>query len=102
MTHRSRHGRDTGAADRNRTRNLLFTKQLLCQLSYGGWLCEGYRTLRPGPPAPDLKPVNSLPGKRPRVSGAAESNWFGQRDELDCLHDLLLDRAAISNRQALW
>ena len=25
-----------GAADRNRTRNLLFTKQLLCQLSYGG------------------------------------------------------------------
>ena len=26
----------TGAADRNRTRNLLFTKQLLCQLSYGG------------------------------------------------------------------
>jgi hypothetical protein len=26
----------SGAADRNRTRNLLFTKQLLCQLSYGG------------------------------------------------------------------
>src|SRR2546430_9596910 len=32
-----------GAADRNRTRNLLFTKQLLCQLSYGGALTEGYR-----------------------------------------------------------
>jgi hypothetical protein len=28
--------RRAGAADRNRTRNLLFTKQLLCQLSYGG------------------------------------------------------------------
>ena len=28
--------REVGAADRNRTRNLLFTKQLLCQLSYGG------------------------------------------------------------------
>ena len=26
----------TGAGDRNRTRNLLFTKQLLCQLSYAG------------------------------------------------------------------
>ena len=25
-----------GAGDRNRTRNLLFTKQLLCQLSYAG------------------------------------------------------------------
>ena len=27
---------DAGAGDRNRTRNLLFTKQLLCQLSYAG------------------------------------------------------------------
>jgi hypothetical protein len=26
-----------GAGDRNRTRNLLFTKQLLCQLSYAGF-----------------------------------------------------------------
>jgi hypothetical protein len=26
----------TKAGDRNRTRNLLFTKQLLCQLSYAG------------------------------------------------------------------
>jgi hypothetical protein len=32
-----------GAADRNRTRNLLFTKQLLCQLSYGG-VCEKQRS----------------------------------------------------------
>jgi hypothetical protein len=32
-----------GAGDRNRTRNLLFTKQLLCQLSYAGILAEGYR-----------------------------------------------------------
>jgi hypothetical protein len=30
-----------GAGDRNRTRNLLFTKQLLCQLSYAGVLTEG-------------------------------------------------------------
>ena len=30
-----------GAGDRNRTRNLLFTKQLLCQLSYAGTLSEG-------------------------------------------------------------
>src|SRR2546423_11326220 len=34
--HLSSHGAAHGAADRNRTRNLLFTKQLLCQLSYGG------------------------------------------------------------------
>ena len=32
---------DPGAGDRNRTRNLLFTKQLLCQLSYAGILSEG-------------------------------------------------------------
>ena len=30
-----------GAGNRNRTRNLLFTKQLLCQLSYAGVLTEG-------------------------------------------------------------
>jgi hypothetical protein len=30
-----------GAGDRNRTRNLLFTKQLLCQLSYAGVVSEG-------------------------------------------------------------
>ena len=30
-----------GAGDRNRTRNLLFTKQLLCQLSYAGAVSEG-------------------------------------------------------------
>ena len=30
-----------GAGDRNRTRNLLFTKQLLCQLSYAGVDSEG-------------------------------------------------------------
>jgi hypothetical protein len=29
-----------GAGNRNRTRNLLFTKQLLCQLSYAGLLTE--------------------------------------------------------------
>src|SRR5207237_1793711 len=34
--HLSSHEAAHGAADRNRTRNLLFTKQLLCQLSYGG------------------------------------------------------------------
>src|SRR5712664_821905 len=34
-----------GAADRNRTRNLLFTKQLLCQLSYGGVIGKGSGTL---------------------------------------------------------
>jgi hypothetical protein len=32
---------NAGAGDRNRTRNLLFTKQLLCQLSYAGILGEG-------------------------------------------------------------
>src|SRR5437879_6459092 len=32
---------DAGAGDRNRTRNLLFTKQLLCQLSYAGVDREG-------------------------------------------------------------
>ena len=30
-----------GAGDRNRTRNLMLTKQLLCQLSYAGILTEG-------------------------------------------------------------
>jgi hypothetical protein len=34
-----------GAADRNRTRNLLFTKQLLCQLSYGGLTSISYSLL---------------------------------------------------------
>jgi hypothetical protein len=34
-----------GAGDRNRTRNLLFTKQLLCQLSYAGVLEKGSGTL---------------------------------------------------------
>jgi hypothetical protein len=32
------HKKCAGAGDRNRTRNLLFTKQLLCQLSYAGVL----------------------------------------------------------------
>src|SRR5207245_11201397 len=36
---------DAGAGDRNRTRNLLFTKQLLCQLSYAGVDREGSGTL---------------------------------------------------------
>jgi hypothetical protein len=30
-----------GAGDRNRTRNPLLTKQVLCQLSYTGILIEG-------------------------------------------------------------
>jgi hypothetical protein len=30
-----------GAGDRNRTRNPLLTKQVLCQLSYTGFLSEG-------------------------------------------------------------
>src|SRR5713226_7120116 len=34
-----------GAGDRNRTRNLLFTKQLLCQLSYAGVLEKGNGSL---------------------------------------------------------
>ena len=34
-----------GAGDRNRTRNLLFTKQLLCQLSYAGLDGKGSGTL---------------------------------------------------------
>jgi hypothetical protein len=33
---RCRHLPQVGAGDRNRTRNLLFTKQLLCRLSYAG------------------------------------------------------------------
>jgi hypothetical protein len=50
--------RSRGAGDRNRTRNLLFTKQLLCQLSYAGILSEGYCKA-------SLRRPNSLPRPPP-------------------------------------
>ena len=40
---RCNHEKRDGAGDRIRTDDLLFTKQLLCQLSYAGWARYGRR-----------------------------------------------------------
>jgi hypothetical protein len=48
---------DPGAGDRNRTRNLLFTKQLLCQLSYAGVKTNCARSgLRAAQPTAKVQP----------------------------------------------
>jgi hypothetical protein len=65
-----------GAGDRNRTRNLLFTKQLLCQLSYAGVDRKGSGTLLGGGWRADL---NSDPVSKGAGSASSGTEGKGQQ-----------------------
>ena len=78
----------TGADDRSRTRNLLFTKQLLCQLSYVGWRLGAARQVyapawgaaEPRRPAPrDLAATSRPLRRRPRARRAGRGARRGRR-----------------------